>query len=69
VKGGKPPHELLGVAADASEKEIRRAYQAKMREYHPDKVANAASELRDLAEKRSKEINGAYEAMMKPFAS
>ncbi len=66
---GKPPHEVLGVAPNASEEEIRRAYQNKMREYHPDKVANAAAELRALAEKRSKEINAAYASMMKPFTS
>jgi preprotein translocase subunit Sec63 len=59
------PHEVLGVAEDASEDEVRHAYQQKMREYHPDKVANAAPELRELAERRSKEINAAYEAMNK----
>jgi preprotein translocase subunit Sec63 len=59
----RPPHEVLGVEPDASAQEIRQAYQELMRKYHPDRVANAADELRDLAHQRSKEINAAYEAM------
>jgi DnaJ-class molecular chaperone len=62
---GSAPHEILDVAADADVETIRQAYQDKIRVYHPDKVAGAADELRALANKRSKEINGAYEAMMK----
>jgi DnaJ-class molecular chaperone len=65
VPPGPPPHEVLGIAADASPKEIRRAYQKKVRAYHPDRVAGAAGELQDLATKRTKELNAAYEAMMR----
>ena len=32
-------------------------------DYHPDKVANAAKELRELAEVRAREINAAYETI------
>ncbi|MCA9623228.1 MAG: J domain-containing protein [Myxococcales bacterium] len=63
--GGKPPHEVLGVEPGADAATIRRAYHEKMQAYHPDRVANAADELRALAEQRSKEINAAYEALMK----
>jgi DnaJ-class molecular chaperone len=62
---GPPPHEVLGVSTDASDEEIKRAYQDKMRQYHPDRVAGAGPELRDLAEKRSKEINAAYQQLMR----
>ncbi len=60
---GPSPYEVLGIEPGASRTEIRRAYQKKMQKYHPDRVANAADELRDLAEQRSKELNAAYEAL------
>jgi DnaJ like chaperone protein len=59
------PHEVLGVARGATEDEIRKAYQAKIKQYHPDRVSHAADELQLLAERRTKEINAAYHALMK----
>jgi len=52
---------ILGVSADASMDAIRRAYQRRIAEYHPDKVAGLGAELRELAERKSKEINLAYD--------
>ncbi len=52
---------VLGVSADASMDAIRRAYQQRIAEYHPDKVAALGAELRELAERKSKEINLAYD--------
>ena len=59
------PYDVLGVSPQATSEEIRAAYQKLMREYHPDRVADLGSELRELAEKRSKEINAAYAALTK----
>lgn len=61
--GRKSPHAVLGVPPGAPHEEIRRAYQQRMREYHPDRVAGLAPEIRELAERRSKEINQAYDAL------
>lgn len=58
--GTSDPHAVLGIGPDASPEEIRRAYQDRIHAYHPDRVANAAPELRALAEERTKEINAAY---------
>ena len=52
---------VLGVSADASMDAIRRAYQQRIAEYHPDRVAALGAELRELAERKSKEINLAYD--------
>ncbi len=56
---------LLEVNLNADEVTIRRAYQKKVRQYHPDLVANAADEIRALAEKRTKAINAAYDLLVK----
>jgi len=55
------PYATLGVSASASDEEVEQAYRRGMSEYHPDRVANAAKEIRDLAGQRAREINGAYE--------
>ena len=56
---------VLSVEANASVDEIRAAYQALMSQYHPDKVAALGAELRELAERKSKEITVAYREAMR----
>lgn len=55
------PYAELGLTAEASDAEIDQAYRRLMSQYHPDKVAGAAPELRSQAEKRSRAINAAYD--------
>ena len=59
----RSPHEVLGVPPGASADEIRAAYQKLVHQYHPDRVADMGPELRELAEKRTKELNAAYAAL------
>ena len=54
-------YRALGVTSEASDAEIDQAYRRLMSQYHPDKVAGAAPELREQAEKRAREINAAYD--------
>lgn len=54
-------YEILGLSSNASDEEIRAAYLKKIKEYHPDKVQNLGEEIRILAEKKTSEINQAYE--------
>jgi DnaJ-class molecular chaperone len=58
-------YEVLGVAENASMEDIEQAYRKKISDYHPDKVANAAPELKALAEQRAREINAAYDELQK----
>ena len=51
-------YDLLGVAKDASEKDIRQAYRRLARQYHPDVNKNDAD-----AENKFKEINEAYSVL------
>ena len=61
----QPWHVILGVAETAGIDEIQRAYRVRISEYHPDKVAQLGQELRELANRKSIEINAAYELAMK----
>lgn len=55
------PYHTLGISSSASDEEVDQAYRRRMSEYHPDRVANAAKEIRELAGLRAREVNGAYE--------
>ncbi len=59
----RSPDDVLGVSPGATSEQIRAAYQRLVRENHPDRVADMSREIRDLAERRTKEINRAYEQL------
>ena len=59
----KDPYSVLGVSQSASDDEIKKAYRELARKYHPDNYAN--NPLADLAEAKMKEVNEAYDAIMK----
>jgi len=59
------PYKILEVDLQASDDEIETAYRRQIAQYHPDKVAGAAKEIRDLAEKRASDINSAYDQIQK----
>lgn len=63
----KDPYEVLGVSPSASEEEIKRAYRELAKKYHPDNYIN--NPLSDLASEKMKEINEAYDTILKNRAS
>ena len=58
----RDPYEVLGVSRNASTDEIKKAYRALSRKYHPD--ANINNPNKDQAEAKFKEIQQAYEQIM-----
>lgn len=60
----KPSHyQILGVDKRATLEEIKKAYRAKAREFHPDKHANASKEEQDKMEAKMKEIAAANQCL------
>ena len=57
------PYRVLGVSRNASEDEIKKAYRTLSRKYHPD--ANVNNPNKDQAEEMFKEVQQAYDQIMK----
>ncbi len=55
------PYKVLGVSPDASDEEIKRAYRALAKKYHPD--LNPGDET---AAKKMQQVNAAYEQIKNP---
>ena len=59
----RDPYQVLGISPGASDEEIKKAYRALSRKYHPD--ANIDNPNREAAEERFKEVQQAYDRIMK----
>lgn len=62
------PWTVLGIAEASSAEEIREAWKALARRYHPDRLRarGVPDEAARLAERRMAEINAAYDALRRP---
>jgi molecular chaperone DnaJ len=56
----KDPYQVLGISRGATEEEIKKAYRAKCKRWHPDLNPNDAT-----AEEHFKEVQEAYDAIVK----
>ena len=55
-----PWHDVLGVAPDANLEQIRKAYEEKSAQYHPDRVAGMGPGFHEAAIRATRRINDAY---------
>ena len=56
------PYQILGVSPNASDDDVKCAYRALSRKYHPD--ANVNNPNRDAAEEKFKQVQQAYSTIM-----
>ena len=57
--------ETLGLKEPFTLEDIKPAYRKIIAQYHPDRVAAMGDEIKEVAEKKAKEINRAYQYFQK----
>lgn len=62
----KNPYEVLGISPTATNEEVRNAYRTLAKKYHPDNYVD--NPLADMAEEKMKEINFAYDEILRQRA-
>ena len=63
----KNPYEVLGISPSATNEEVKKAYRELAKKYHPDNYANSPDAA--SAEERMKEINEAYDTILRERAA
>lgn len=58
-------YATLGVKPDATNSEVKDAYRALVKKYHPDRYATKSTEEQQQAEQKFKEVQTAYEQIKK----
>ena len=58
-------HEILGVAENAPEVEIMRAYKDAIKRFHPDRIQGQAQEQMQFYQEASAKLNQAKDEMLK----
>jgi hypothetical protein len=61
----RTPYEVLNLPPDADQETIKAAYRKLANQYHPDKVSHLGKEFQDLAERKFKEIQEAYQELVR----
>ncbi len=61
------PYKVLGISPNATDEEVKNAYRALARKYHPDNYS-ADNPLADLANEKMQQVNAAYDMIQKARA-
>jgi DnaJ like chaperone protein len=62
----KEAYEMLGVAATATDPEVKKAYRRMMNQHHPDKLVSKGlpKEMIEMATEKTQQIRAAYELII-----
>lgn len=64
----RDPYSILGLTSSATDEEVKEAYRALARKYHPDNYGDD-NPLKDLANEKMQEINSAYDEIQRMRSS
>ena len=59
--------KILGLVGDYVPEDAKSSYRSLIAQYHPDKVSLMGDEIREVAERKAKEINEAYEFFRRKY--
>ena len=54
-------YKVLEIDSSATDDEVKKAYRRMAMKYHPDKVTDAAAEMRERATEKFRAVKEAYE--------
>lgn len=60
-------YRILGIRPDATQAEIKEAWNFSIKAFHPDKFAGSSQRQQAVAQERTKAINEAYEVLSDPI--
>ncbi|MGF6905685.1 DnaJ domain-containing protein [Fusobacterium sp. PH5-44] len=60
-------YKILNVNPGSTKDEVKKSYRDLVKQHHPDKYVNATQEEINFHEKKLKEINDAYEVIIKRY--
>ena len=58
-------YNILEIDPNSTDDEVKKAYRKMAIKYHPDKVSHLGDELKNIAEKKFKSVNDAYQSIKK----
>ena len=58
-------YKILEISPDATDDEVKKAYRAMAKKYHPDRVAHLGEEMRKQAEEKFARMTDAYDRIKK----
>jgi DnaJ like chaperone protein len=60
---GPDPYPVLGLSRDATDDDLKKAYRALAKKFHPDRVTHLGEEVRAHSEQKFKELQAAWDAI------
>ncbi len=63
VKDTDSAYKILGIASDASDEAVKKAFREMAKKYHPDKVSHLGEAVKKAAEEKFCKVNEAYETI------